>query len=235
VNARGRRLLGAAALLLLVPDAGLGAGSDGSANPAFGTVEAPAPAPFTLEQRYLDAARRGDRATLERALERGVALEARDDLGRGALLLAAKDAGSLDLVRWLAQRGAASDAPDAAGRAALSFAAAEGRVDLVQVLAGLGAEIDRRDEDGRTPLFHAASLGHRPAAAELLARGASANVADRFGDTPLMLACAKGDRAMAELLVAHGADPGKRDQEGRIAAQRGAAGPATCADLAPPA
>jgi hypothetical protein len=60
VGAIGRRLVWAAALLLLAGPALAETGT----NPAFGTVESPDPAPYTLEQRDLDAARRGDRATL---------------------------------------------------------------------------------------------------------------------------------------------------------------------------
>ena len=50
-----------------------------------------APERFTLEQRLLDAARRGDAATALRALDKGAALDAKDETGRDALLLAARE------------------------------------------------------------------------------------------------------------------------------------------------
>ena len=56
----------------------------------------------------------------------------KDDLGRTALLLAARDAGSLELVRFLHAKGAAVDEPDVGGRAALSYAAESGRLDIVR-------------------------------------------------------------------------------------------------------
>jgi hypothetical protein len=68
------------------------------ADPPLGIGEPRAPEPFTLEQRLLDAARRGDDATALRALEKGAPVGAKDDVGRSALLLAARDAGSLELV-----------------------------------------------------------------------------------------------------------------------------------------
>ena len=73
----------------------------------MGTGQARDPQPFTLEQRLLDAVRRGDRPTIERALELGATVQAKDDLARSTVVLATKDAGDLELVRWLRAKGAA--------------------------------------------------------------------------------------------------------------------------------
>lgn len=187
-----------------------------------------APAPYTLEQRFLEAARQGDLSTLEKALARGVSIQSRDDLGRNALLLAARDAGSLEVVRFLRAKGAAVDTPDLGGRTAISWAAGEGRLAIVRELAGAGAQIDRRDEDGRTPCFQAVLGDHREVVVFLLDAGADVNSADRFQDTPLMQACAKGFDAMATLLLQRGADPALRNQEGRTARDRAAPGAKAC-------
>jgi ankyrin repeat protein len=187
-----------------------------------------APAPYTLEQRFLQAARVGDLATLEKALARGVSIQARDDLGRSSLLLAARDAGSLEAVRYLRAKGAPVDTPDLGGRAAISWAAGEGRLAIVKELAAAGAQIDRRDEDGRTPLFQAVLGNHREVVAFLLDAGADVNSADRYRDTPLMQACAKGLDELAALLLARGADPSLKDQEGRTARDRAAKGAEAC-------
>jgi len=201
-------------------------------NLLMGTGEPRNPQPFTLEQRLLDAVRRNDRPTIERALELGATVAAEDDLHRSTVLLAVLDAQSLELVRWLHDKGAALDEPDVSGRAALSFAAATGQLDVVRYLVDNGAEIDRRDVQQRTPLFHAALGDHRDVVALLLDHGADPNVRDQFGDTPLIVACAKGNGATAALLLERGADPSSKDQEGRTAAQRAAPGTAPC--LAPP-
>lgn len=202
-------------------------------NRALGLGEAPLPEPFTIEQRLLDAARRGDRATLERALERGATLEAKDEIGRCALFLAVMDARDLDLVRWLRQRGAPLDRADVGGRTPLSFAAALGDVEIVRFLVEQGASLDRPDGQQRTPLFHAALGDHRDVAAFLLDKGAAVNGRDRFGDTPLIVACAKGHGEMAVLLLARGADPSLADQEGRTARERAAPGTEPCLRLQP--
>jgi len=199
--------------------------------PPLGIGEPLAPSPFTLEQRYLEAARQGDLPTLEKALERGVDVNAKDDLQRSALLLAARDAGSLEAVLFLESRGARVDDPDAGGRTALSWAAGAGRLALAKHLASKGALIEQPDVQQRRPLFHAVTGEHPEVVEWLLDTGANVNAADAFGDTPLMLACAKGYGDLAALLLARGADPALRNQEGRTARDRAAGGADVC--LAP--
>jgi hypothetical protein len=208
--------------------------SSGSArNLVMGTGEPRVPEPFSLEQRFLEAVRQADRATIERALEKGVRLDTKDDLGRSAVLLAVLDAGSLELVRWLHSKGAALDEPDIGGRTALSFAAAAGQLEIVRYLVQQGAVTDRGDVQRRTPLFHASLGDHRATVAFLLERGAHANARDQFGDTPLIVACAKGYGATAALLLEKGADPKLKDQEGRTASERAAPGTEACLNPTP--
>lgn len=202
--------------------------ASGQQRRVMGMGEPREPQPFTREQRLLEAARQGDQAVVERALDLGVSVEARDDLGRSALLLAVRDAGDLSLVRFLHQHGAGVDEPDLDGRTPLSFAASAGRLDLVEYLAAEGARLDLPDKRGRTPLFHAV-LGDEEAVAKwLLEHGAAVDVRDHFQDTPLLVACAKGYGKLALLLREHGADPGVRDQEGRSLSERSATGVEAC-------
>lgn len=195
-------------------------------NLALGLGEPRKPEPFTIEQRLLDAVRRNDRPTIERALARSASLGARDDIGRGVVLLAVLDAQDLDLVRWLHGKGAALDEPDHGGRNALSYAAETGQTEVARYLLDHGTLVDRRDVQQRTPLFNAALGNHTEIVALLLERGADPNARDQFGDTPLIVACAKGSGTAASQLLAHGADPSLRDQEGRTAYERSA--PGTC-------
>ena len=200
-------------------------------NRAMGTGEARNPQPFTIEQRLLEAVRQGDRPTVERALQLGASVAARDDLGRSTVLLAVMDAANLDLVRWLRERGAELDEPDVGGRTALSFAAADGRVEIARYLVANHARIDSRDVQQRTPLMHAALGSHPEVAALLLDAGADVNVRDQFGDTPLIVACAKGNADTAALLLQRGADPAVRDQEGHTAKERSAPEAGPCRSL----
>ena len=197
-------------------------------NLAMGTGESRQPQPFTIEQRLLDAVRRDDRPTIERALELGATVGAKDDLQRSTVLLAVKDAQNLELVRWLHAKGADLDEPDLGGRTPLSFAAEAGALDSVRYLVANGAVADRRDGQQRTPLFHAALGDHADVVADLLDQGADVNARDQFGDTPLIVACAKGHAKTAALLLARGADAALQDQEGRTAKERSAPGTEPC-------
>jgi ankyrin repeat protein len=208
------------ALSLAWSGVGFAADSGSSGRPPLGIGEPRAPEPFTLELRFLQAARDGDRKTIERALARGVSPNAKDELGRSALLLATGEFGSLELVQLLQAKGAPIDEPDLSGRAAISWAAAWGRTDVVRFLADRGAAVDRKDGEGRTPLWHAVTEERLETVELLLDRGASPNTPDRFGDTPLMMACAKGYDGLAGLLLKRGADPAARNQEGKTAADR---------------
>jgi hypothetical protein len=189
------------------------------------------PRPFTLEDRYLDAARRGDLEMLKLCLDKGVDAGAKDGFARSALLLAARDGRSLEMVRFLQARGLAIDDADVRGITALGYAAGNGQVELMSYLIEQGAAPDRRDAQGQTPLFHAALSGHERAVARLLGAGVDVDSQDRFGDTPLMGACAKGYDAIARMLVDAGADASLRDQEGRTARERAAKGAAFCRGL----
>jgi ankyrin repeat protein len=194
----------------------------------MGTGEGRDPEPFTIEQRLLEAVRRNDRPTIERALARGASIHSKDDLGRNTVFLAVLDADDLGLVRWLHEKGAAVDDADRGGRTALSFAAAHGRLDMARYLVEQGAAVDRADIQQRTALFHAALNDRREVVAFLLDRGAAVNQRDQFGDTPLIVACAKGYGEMATLLLQRGADAELKDQEGRTARERASAGTDAC-------
>lgn len=197
----------------------------------MGNAEVRKPEPFTIEQRLLEAVRQNDRPTIERAVALGASLGAKDDLGRSTVLLATLDAGDLDLVRWLHDKGVPLDEPDVAGRTPLSFGAERGHLAIVRYLVENGAVVDRRDMQQRTPLFHAALSDQPDVIAYLADHGADVNARDQFGDTPLIVACAKGYAASAALLLRRAADPTLKDQEGRTAHERSAPEAEPCRSL----
>jgi ankyrin repeat protein len=176
--------------------------------------------PFTLEDRYLDAVRRDDMAMMKLSLEKGADLHAKDGFQRSALLLAARDARDLEMVKFLHERGLPVDDADVRGRTPLGYAAGNGDLAIVSYLLDQGTAVSTADGQEQTPLYHAVLGGSRETVARLLAAGAEVNVHDQFHDTPLMGACAKGFDEIAKLLVDAGADPSLRDQEGRTARDR---------------
>lgn len=187
--------------------------------------------PFTLEDRYLDAARRGDVATMKICLEKGVPATARDATGRSALQFAVRDARSLDAAKFLRERGLPVDDADGSGRTLLMDAAGNGDLALVSWLLEQGAPLEKRDAQGHTALHSAVLAGKVDVARKLLDSGAAIDARDNYQDTPLMGACAKGEDDMARLLVEKGADPSLRDQEGRLARERAAEGATYCRAL----
>ena len=190
-----------------------------------------APRAFTLEDRYLDAARRGDLDTLRRCIEKGVNDRAKDGFGRDALLLATSDGRSLEMVKLLDARGLPADEPDVRGIAAIGYAAGNGDVAIVAYLLERGAKVDRKDVQKMTPLVHAVLGGSKETVARLIAAGADVDSRDQFMDTPLIAACNKGVDEIAKLLVEKGADAGVKDQEGRTARERAATGAEYCRSL----
>ncbi len=197
---------------------------------------APDPAPFTLLDRYFDAARRADLRMLKLCVEKGVDTKAKDEVGRSALLMAVRDGRSLELLSYLHGIGLDVDEPDARGRTALADAASLGEFKLVDYLIEQGAEVNHKDEQGQSPLYNAVLGGDLETVKRLLEAGAEVNTQDRYGDTPLMGACNKGHEEIARLLFEKGADPSLTDQEGRTAAQRASEDSAFCRNLgeAPP-
>jgi len=228
-------LIAAVLVSCLVTDGSVRAEDAATGQPHAGPIvpraEGVKPRPFTLEERYLDAARRGDMRTLELCLEKGVDPRAKDGFARSALLLAVLNARSLEMTKFLQSRGLPVDEPDVRGRTPLGYAAGNGQPEMVGYLLEQGAAADRKDGQGQTPLYHAVLIGSRDAVLRLLAAGADVNTRDQFGDTPLIGACNKGNDDMAQLLVEKGADPSLKDQEGRTARERAPAAAKYCREL----
>src|SRR5262245_54240785 len=111
-------------LLILATVAALvtAARAEAQSNSIVPRPQAPDPRPFTLENRYLDAASRADLETLKVCLDKGVSLGTKDDFGRTALLLAVMTGRNLELVKFLQQRGLGADEPDIQSRAPLAYA-----------------------------------------------------------------------------------------------------------------
>ncbi len=181
---------------------------------------APDPAPFTLVDRYLDAARRGDLVMLERCIGKGVNAAVKDEVGRSALLLAVRDGKNLEIVKLLVDKGLSVAEADARGRTPLADAAALGLTDIVAYLIERGVDVNLKDKQGQAALYNAVLGGNRETVERLLAAGADIDTRDRYGDTPLMGACNRANEELARLLVEKGADVTLSDQENRTAAER---------------
>ncbi|KAF3104373.1 hypothetical protein TWF102_003015 [Orbilia oligospora] len=152
----------------------------------------------------------------------GVDLELADNIGRTAVLFAAKE-GYEDIVRVLIESGADPEAKNHYGEAAILLAVREGHESIVRILIGISVNLEVKNDYDETPLFVAARKGHEAEGgyeiiAELLIKsGASVEDKDKDGKTALMAAAGGGYETIAELLIKSGASVEDNDKDGETA------------------
>jgi uncharacterized protein len=155
----------------------------------------------------VDAARRGDQATVKQLLESGADVNVATGDGMTALHWAAQN-GSVDLAKMLLIAGANVRATTRlGGYTPLLMAAINGDAAMIRALADAGANPAGANSNGTTPLMVAAVSGHADAVALLIERGADVNAKENArGETALMFAAANGRVETVRVLAAHGAD-----------------------------
>lgn len=110
----------------------------------------------------MHAANNGEVAAVRALVESGADVEATDDNGYTALMVAVfSDRASA--AEALLEGAAQVDALDRAGRSALSYAAMYGSTDCIWLLANHGADVFHADKDGATPLDLAEDSGRASA------------------------------------------------------------------------
>jgi ankyrin repeat protein len=115
-------------------------------------------------------AHRGELDLLGDLLDRGAAVDARDEGGTTALMYACS-AGQVETVELLIARGAEVDARDTQAATPLMFAAQSGDAGVVRVLLDAGADVNASAADGLTPVEAARSSGHYKIVSLLTRRG----------------------------------------------------------------
>ncbi|QWF19876.1 ankyrin repeat domain-containing protein [Lysobacter capsici] len=153
--------------------------------------------------RYLfDAARAGDVGVLESLLARGVQVDARDERGSTALILAAYY-GKSDAVQALLAAGASPNLGDSArGNTALMGALFKGEIESARrLLADPRTDVNARNAAGQTAAMFAALFGRADLIEALAARQADFALTDASGATAETLARTQGNAALADRLA----------------------------------
>jgi ankyrin repeat protein len=148
-----------------------------------------------------DAAKAGDLAKVQALVAKDTTLvNAKDETGRTPLHWACRGV-HVEVVKFLAGRGADVDARDANGVRPLHSVASRGHLEAAGVLLDRGASVEARMSDGSTPLHLAAANGHADLAALLVDKGALSGVRDDREDTPLQAAAREGRWEVVGLLA----------------------------------
>ena len=161
------------------------------------------------------AAQKGCLATVRSEVARGD-IDALDDLGKTALMLAARE-GHLEVVRFLVNKKADIHLKSASGWTALMLAAREGHLEVVRFLVCKRADIHIRNEDGETALMRAAWGGHLEVVEFLTSKGGDIHAKDNRGWTALMKAAVSGHLAVVRFLVGLNVDVNARNEDGETA------------------
>jgi ankyrin repeat protein len=126
-------------------------------------------------------------------------------------------AGNWRLARFLLERGAKPELPNAAPALLAAAGTEEDDVAGVQLLLKHKAKADARDARGRSALNEAARCGHVEIVNTLLAAGADVHARDIDGRTPWLDAARGGHLEVLERLLPHRPDFAIADHDGRDA------------------
>jgi uncharacterized protein len=126
--------------------------------------------PYSNEELF-QAVKRGDEGLVASYIKAGIDVNAKEEDGRTALLIAAEK-GDPGMVTLLAENGADVNVSDIDGYTALIYVAYKGDIEIAMLLLKHGANVHARDKDGWTALRFARMQGKTQMAELLKKHGA---------------------------------------------------------------
>ena len=142
---------------------------------------------------------------VKRLLEAGADVNAKDNDGQTALMLAStNNRRDLRVASELLKAGADVNAKGNDGQTALMLASWVGK-EVVSELLKAGADVNAKDNDSWTALMLASRAGRTEVVDMLLKAGADMNAKDTHGQTALMLATTREHPKVVDLLLKAGA------------------------------
>jgi ankyrin repeat protein len=152
---------------------------------------------------FVEAAKKGDTASLRRMISKGIDVNAKDKYGWVAIIMASAN-GHKDAVNLLLNNGANPNLPAWNGETALMRASASGHKEIVNLLLKHGANVNSRDNDGLTAIMRTAYTGQRSVIELLLDKGADVNAKDNHGRTAWTFAAERGHNDLLKYLEQYG-------------------------------
>lgn len=172
-----------------------------------------------LNQNLIQAAKRGDTATVKSLLDKGADVNAKSNKSGATALIFAAELGHFKIAETLLARGADVNIKDNKfGGTALLVAAMYGHINIVEALLTKGADVNAKSNDGWTALMTAAQRGHSDIVEALLNKEADVNIHEKIGGhTLLMVATAAGHADIVAALLAKGAEVNAKNIHGETA------------------
>jgi uncharacterized protein len=152
-----------------------------------------------LEDKLSQAADAGNVSEVNRLLEQGVEVNAQDNDGATALMLASQN-GHLNVVKALLEKGADVNAKANEGETALMVACDRGHMEVVKALLDKNADVNVKANGGTTALMVASTHGHLDMVKALLESGAEVNAKTGDGRSALNAAEDGGYQEIVKLL-----------------------------------
>jgi ankyrin repeat protein len=179
---------------------------------------APAAGDEMLERELHVMASKGDAAAMLDLLAKGASIDARDDNGRTALLLATH-ANQVEAAKVLIEAGANVNAKDAINDSPYLYAGARGHLEILRMTLAHGADLKSTNRYGGTALIPAAERGHVDTVRTLIEAGVDVDHVNKLNWTALLEAIVLGDGgprhvAIVKLLVDAGANVNLADGDG---------------------
>jgi len=168
--------------------------------------------------QLITASEKGDIATVESLLKKGVYIHAQDKEGRCALVAAAYK-NHLEMADVLITAGADVNMKDNTLQSAYLISTSDGYTELLKKTLKAGADVHSTDSYNGTGLIRAADRGHVEIIRELLKTDIRVNHINRLGWTALLEAIILGDGGkrhteVVRMLVDSGADVNLPDKDG---------------------
>jgi len=163
-------------------------------------------------EALIEAAKKGDVAAVNKALEGKVDIDARQN-NATALMWAAHN-GHDDVAEILINKGADVNAKDAAGYTPLVYAALEGHTDILALMIKHGGDVNTKTKNGKYVLTWAVENGNNDAVKTLIEAGADVNIKSPCGASLVLTAVINNHTDTAIMLVGNKIDINAADEDG---------------------